>query len=70
MASRSNDGDLTFKQAIENLEKVKNIPREIILENIEKTLLVACKNAFRRVDNIKVSIDKDTLEYKIIAEKI
>ena len=69
MASRSNDGDLTFKQAIENLEKVKNIPREIILENIEKTLLVACKNAFRRVDNIKVSIDKDTLEYKIIAEK-
>ena len=42
-----------LKEAIEALEKEKNIMRETLFEAIENALLTACKSNFGRVDNIK-----------------
>ncbi len=55
--------------ALEVLEKEKNIPREVIIDKIKETLTIACKNAFGRTDNISISIDPETCEYHIIAAK-
>ena len=58
-----------LKDAIEALEKEKNIMRETLFEAIENALLTACKNNFGKVDNIKVWVDRDTFEYFCVAEK-
>ena len=58
-----------LRDAIEALEKEKNIMRETLFEAIENALLTACKNNFGKVDNIKVWVDRDTFEYFCVAEK-
>ena len=58
-----------LKEAIEALEKEKNIKRETLFEAIENALITACKNNFGKADNIKVSVDPDTFEYSCCAEK-
>ena len=45
--------------ALDLLEKEKNISKEVLLETIENSLLAACKNEFDRTDNIKVKIDRE-----------
>lgn len=56
-------------EALEILEKEKNISKEIMLEAIEKSLLTACSNHFGKADNIKVNINPDTCDFGVIAEK-
>ena len=56
-------------QALSLLEKEKNISREVILEKIEEALMIACKQTYRRTDNIKVTIDSQTCEYHVIISK-
>ena len=58
-----------LKEAIEALEKEKNIKRETLFEAIENALITACKNNFGKADNVKVSVDPDTFEYSCCAEK-
>ena len=58
-----------LRDAIEALEKEKNIMRETLFEAIENALLTACKNNFGKVDNIKVWVDRETFEYFCVAEK-
>ncbi len=58
-----------LKDAIETLEKEKGISRESLLESIEQSLLTACKSHFGKNDNINVSIDPETFEYSVTAEK-
>ena len=58
-----------LKEAIEALEKEKNIMRETLFEAIENALLTACKSKFGKVDNIRVWVDRDTFEYFCVAEK-
>ena len=58
-----------LKEAIEALEKEKNIMRETLFEAIENALLTACKSNFGRVDNIKAWVDRDTFEYYCTAKK-
>ena len=58
-----------LKEAIEALEKEKNIKRETLFEAIENALITACRNNFGRADNIKVMVDRDTFEYSCCAEK-
>ena len=58
-----------LKEAIEALEKEKNIMRETLFEAIENALLTACKSNFGKVDNIRVWVDRDTFEYFCVAEK-
>ena len=56
-------------EALTVLEKEKDISKETMLEAIENSLLTACKNHFGKSDNIKVVMNHDTGEYKVIAEK-
>lgn len=55
--------------ALNMIEKEKNIPRETLLEAIENSLLKACENHFGKSENIKVSIDPETCEYTVMQER-
>ena len=56
-------------EALNVLEKEKDISKETMLEAIENSLLTACKNHFGKADNIKVVMNHETCDYKVIAEK-
>lgn len=58
-----------LKEALEVLEKEKDISKETLLEAIENSLITACKNHFGKADNMKVSVDRETCDFKVIAEK-
>ena len=47
-------------EALEILEKEKNISKATMLEAIENYLLTACKNHFGKEDNIKGNINAET----------
>lgn len=55
--------------ALDELEKEKEISKDIILEAIENSLLAACKDHFGKSDNIKVIIDRYSGEVKVFAVK-
>lgn len=56
-------------EALEVLEKEKNISKATLLEAIENSLLTACKNHFGKADNVKVNINPDTGDFSVYAEK-
>lgn len=56
-------------EALNILEKEKNISKEVLLEAIEQSLLQACKNHFGKADNVKVAIDAETCDFSVYAEK-
>jgi len=56
-------------EALELLEKEKDISKETLLEAIENSLLTACKNHFGKADNVKVNIDPVTCQFAVYAEK-
>ena len=56
-------------EALNQIEKEKDISKEILLEAIENSLLAACKNQYGKSDNIKVSIDRETGAFNVYAEK-
>ena len=56
-------------EALEILEKEKNISKETLLEAIENSLLTACKNHFGKADNVRVNINPDTCDFAVYAEK-
>ena len=56
-------------EALNILEKEKEISKETLFEAIENSLLTACKNHFGKADNIKVEIDRDTCDFLCYAEK-
>lgn len=55
--------------ALEVLEKEKNISKEVLLEAISNSLLTACKNHFGKNDNVKVTINSTTGAFKVVLEK-
>ena len=58
-----------LKEAIELIEKEKGISKASLLDSIEQSLMTACKSHFGKNDNIIVSIDPDTCEFSVTAEK-
>ena len=56
-------------EALNMLEKEKEISKETLLDAIENSLLNACKNHFGKADNIKGIMDHDTCDYQLFAEK-
>ena len=56
-------------EALNSLEKEKDISKDTLIEAIENSLLTACKNHFGKADNIKVTINRETGDFKVIAEK-
>ncbi|MCR5771325.1 MAG: transcription termination/antitermination protein NusA, partial [Butyrivibrio sp.] len=41
-------------EALDALEKEKNISKESLFDAIENSLMTACKNNFGKADNVKV----------------
>ena len=56
-------------EALDLLEKEKNISKEVLIEAIENSLIAACKNNFGKADNIKVIFNRDNGDVKVFAEK-
>lgn len=56
-------------EALDALEKEKEISKDTLLEAIENSLLTACKNHFGKSDNFQVSINRETGDFKVIAQK-
>ena len=56
-------------QALGVLEKEKGIDKELLLDAIENSLLTACKSHFGKTDNIKVTVDRQTGDFKVLAER-
>ena len=56
-------------EALKQIEKEKDISKEILLEAIENSLVAACKNHFGKADNIKVNIDRVTGAVSVYAER-
>ena len=58
-----------LRDALDVLEKEKNISKDTLLEAIEQSLIQACKNHFGKADNVKVIIDREGCDYSVYAEK-
>ena len=56
-------------EALNILEKEKDISKESLLDAIENSLLNACKSHFGKADNIKVIMDRESCDYQLYAEK-
>ncbi|MCD7993098.1 MAG: transcription termination factor NusA [Clostridia bacterium] len=56
-------------EAMEVLEKEKNISKDTLIEAIENSLLTACKNHFGKADNVKVTVNPNTCDLAVYAEK-
>ena len=56
-------------EALNILEKEKEISKETLLDAIENSLLNACKNHFGKADNIKVIMDHDTCDYQLLQRR-
>ncbi len=55
-------------EALDAIEREKQISKDIIIEAIENSLLAACKNQYGKSENIKVSIDRETGAVGVFAE--
>ncbi len=56
-------------EALDILEREKEISKETLFEAIENSLMTACKNHFGKADNITVSVNRETCDFKVVAEK-
>ncbi|CCX75532.1 transcription termination factor NusA [Dorea sp. CAG:105] len=56
-------------EALNILEKEKDISKESLLDAIENSLLNACKSHFGKADNIKVIMERESCDYQLYAEK-
>ncbi len=54
-----------FWDALTDLAKEKNISMDVLIETIESSLLIACKNNYGKADNATVEIDRETGEYHV-----
>lgn len=63
------DANKELIEALDQIEKEKDISKEILLEAIENSLVAACKNHFGKADNIKVIIDRETGKVTVYAER-
>lgn len=63
------DANRELIDALNQIEKEKDISKDILLEALENSLVAACKNNFGRADNIKVNIDRKTGAVNVYAMK-
>ena len=57
-------------EALDILEKEKNISKDTLLEAIEQSLIQACKNHFGKADNVHVTINPETCDFSVYAERM
>ena len=56
-------------EALEILEKEKNISKDTLLGAIEQSLIQACKNHFGKADNVHVTINPETCDFRVLADR-
>ncbi|MBR6626665.1 MAG: transcription termination/antitermination protein NusA [Lachnospiraceae bacterium] len=56
-------------EALDILEKEKEISKDTLFEAIENSLVTACRNHFGKADNVKVEINRETGDFLVYAEK-
>ena len=56
-------------EALDILEKEKNISKDTLLEAIEQSLIQACKNHFGKADNVHVTINRETGDFSVYADR-
>ncbi len=56
-------------EALDILEKEKEISKETLFEAIENSLITACKNHFGKSDNVTVEINRETCDFMVWANK-
>ena len=56
-------------EALDIPEKEKNISKDTLLEAIEQSLIQACKNHFGKADNVHVTIDPETCDFSVYADR-
>ncbi|MGN0407205.1 MAG: transcription termination factor NusA [Bacteroides sp.] len=56
-------------EALNALEKEKEISKDVLIEAIENSLITGCKQHFGKSDNIKVKVDRETGDFYVYAEK-
>ncbi|MDO4519837.1 MAG: transcription termination factor NusA [Eubacteriales bacterium] len=56
-------------EALNTLEKEKNIRKDTLLEAIEQSLIQACKNHFGKADNVQVTIDRENGDFHVFADR-
>ncbi|MFT3985871.1 MAG: transcription termination factor NusA [Lachnospiraceae bacterium] len=56
-------------EALNILEREKDISKETLFDAIENSLITACKNHFGKSDNVKVEINRETCDFRVFAEK-
>ena len=61
--------NMELLEAMEVLEKEKKISKDTLIEAIENSLLTACKNHFGKADNVKVTVNPNTCDFAVYAEK-
>ena len=55
--------------ALDELEREKNISKEILLDAIEQSLIQAYKNHFGKADNVHVTINRETGDFSVYADR-
>ncbi len=58
-----------FIEALNQIEREKNIKKDVIIEALENSLLTACKKNFGSAQNITVNFDREKGDLKVLAEK-
>ena len=56
-------------EALDILEREKDISRDTLFDAIENSLMIACRNNFGKSDNIHITMDRETCDYEVYAEK-
>ncbi len=56
-------------EALDILEREKEISKDTLFEAIENSLITAYRNHYGKADNVKVEIDRETCDYYCYAEK-
>mgnify|MGYP005794182773 CR=1 FL=1 len=62
-------GNPELIEALNAIEKEKDISKDILLEAIENSLVAACKNQFGKADNIRVNLDRETGEFHVYQDR-
>ena len=56
-------------EALTILEEEKDISRDTLMDAIENSLINACKNHFGKADNVNVTIDPETCDFSVYADR-
>lgn len=59
------NGNPELIEALEAIEKEKDISKEILIDAIQNSLLAACKDQFGKSDNVRVTLDDKTGEFHV-----